>query len=108
MSYTVPTYEMPLNQKGQTNSVWYRFFQALYAGQAPSNEVSIPLGATPFSYTAPSRGWVLVNGGTVSAVQFTRSVTTLTGQTQGIFPVSQGDVLTVTYTGTPALLFVPQ
>lgn len=108
MSYDVPNYEIPLNPKGQTHSAWYRFFQASYQGQAPSNESPVTLGASPFPYTAPSRGFVILSGGSVSAVQFTRSVTTLTGQTAGIFPLSQGDVLTVTYASLPNMTFVPQ
>lgn len=59
-------------------------------------------------FTAPSKGYVILNGGSVSAVQFTRSVTTLTGQTAGIFPLNQGDVLTVTYASLPTMTFVPQ
>jgi hypothetical protein len=109
MSYqTVPTYEQPLTTGKNTNTVWYRFFQGLYNGIAPSSEVAITAGASPFIYTAPSRGFVIVRGGTVSAIQFTRASTTLTGLTAGIFPLSQGDHLTVTYSGLPALLWVPQ
>jgi hypothetical protein len=51
---------------------------------------------------------MIIRGGSVSAVQFTRSVTTLTGQTQGVFPLAQGDTLTITYTGGgPTLTWVP-
>lgn len=108
MSYTVPNYEVPLNPKGQTHQAWYRFFQGVFQGQAPSNEVAIQLGPSPFSYTAPAKGFVILKGGTVTGVQFTRSVTTLTGQTSGVFPLNQGDVLTVSYSGFPSMLWVPQ
>ena len=105
---TCPTYEQPIHIQGRTTSSWYRFFQGLYQGTPPSNETTIAIGGSPFAYTAPSGGFVVIRGGTVSAVQFTRSVTTLTGQTSGLFPVSQGDVLTVTYSGIPNMVFVPQ
>lgn len=108
MSYVVPQYEQPFVVKGQTSTPWYRFMQNLWIGVPPSNETTVTVGGSPFSYTSPSRGYVILRGGTVSSVQFTRSVTTLTGQTSGIFPLNQGDVLTVTYTGLPNMTFVPQ
>lgn len=109
MSYqSCPTYEQALVIKGQTSSVWYRFFQAVYKGTPPSSESALTVGASPFAFTAPSRGFIMLSGGTVSAVQFTRAQTTLTGQTSGIFPISQGDTLTVTYSGLPSMVFVPQ
>lgn len=108
MAYQIPAYEVPLTSKGQTQSSWYRFFLNLLQGPPPSNESTITVGGSPFKYTAPSRGFVILRGGTVSAVQFTRSLTTLTGLTAGLFPLSQGDVLTVTYSGLPAMVFVPQ
>lgn len=102
-----PTYEQSLAAKGQTNSVWYRFFQGLYKGTPPTSESAVSVTGSPFAFTAPSKGFMIVSGGTVSAVQLTRTVTTLTGQTSGIFPLSQGDVLTVTYSGLPTLTFFP-
>jgi len=109
LSYqTCPTYEQPLVIKGQTSSPWYRFFQGLFQGTPPSQESTLTVGGSPFTYTAPQRGFIILSGGSVSAVQFTRAVTTLTGQTSGIFPLSQGDMLTVTYAGLPSMLWVPQ
>ena len=105
---SIPTYEQPLTKSGQTQSVWYRYFQDVFQGTPPANESSISVGASPFRYTATQKGFVILSGGTVTAVQFNRSVTTLTGQTSGIFPLSQGDVLTVTYSGLPTMTFVPQ
>jgi hypothetical protein len=104
----VPTFDQPLSIKGSTSSVWYRFFQGLYLGTPSAAEVTITAGASPFTYTALSKGFMIIRGGTVSAVQFTRSVTTLTGQTSGIFPLSNADQLTVTYTGIPTMVWVPQ
>jgi hypothetical protein len=104
----LPTYEQPLTKGGQTASVWYRAFQGLVQGVPPSAERTITVGISPFSYTAPSKGFLIISGGIVTATQFTRTVTTLTGQTTGIYPLSQGDVLTVTYTGLPTVTWVPQ
>lgn len=109
MSYqTCPTYEQPIVKNGNTTSVWYRFFQGLYSGIPPNPESAISIGGSPFIYTAPSKGFVILSGGSVSAVQFTRAMTTLTGQIAGLFPVSQGDQLTITYSGLPTAVFVPQ
>src|SRR5271168_158761 len=104
---TAPTYDTPLTVKGSIHTAWYRFFQNVYKGAPPSSETAVALSASPFAYQAPSGGFVIVRGGTVSAIQFTRSATTLTGQTQGVFPMSQGDTLTITYSGVPSLTWVP-
>lgn len=108
MSYQIaPTYEQPIIKNGQTTASWYRFFQGLFQGTPPSAELTLSVGGSPFSYTAPVKGFVILKSGTVSSVAFTRSVTTLTGQTSGIFPLNQGDILTVTYTGLPSMIWVP-
>lgn len=104
---TLPTFEQSITQSGKTASVWYRFFSGLFNGLPSGAETGITLGASPYSYTAPSGGWIVVRGGTVSAIQYTRSVTTLTGLTAGIFPVGQGDVLIITYTVLPTVTFFP-
>jgi hypothetical protein len=109
MSYqTAPTYDTPLTQKGQTHTAWYRFFQGVYKGTPPASESTVTLGASPYAYQAAAKGFLIIRGGTVSAAQFARSVTTLTGQTQGIFPLSQGDTLTITYSVLPTVTWVPQ
>jgi hypothetical protein len=105
---TLPTFEQPLTVKGQTSSVWYRALQGLFSGQPSASESIITPMGSPFAFTAPSGGFIILHGGTVSAVQFTRANTTLTGQTSGIFPLSQGDILTVTYSALPSMVFVPQ
>jgi hypothetical protein len=63
--------------------------------------------ASPWAYQAPAKGFVIIRGGTVTGVQFGRAQTTLTGQTQGIFPLSQGDTLTITYSVVPNVVWVP-
>lgn len=69
---------------------------------------SITVGASPFTYTAPENGTVIVNGGTVSVVAFSRQGTLVgTGMTAGMFPVSIGDSIRVTYSVAPNVRFVP-
>jgi len=105
--YSLPTYDQALTKSGQTAQAWYRFFTALYQGTPPANEKTLTLGASPYAYQAPVKGFVILSGGSVSAVQFTRSVTTLTNQTSGIFPLNQGDTLTITYASLPSMTWVP-
>jgi hypothetical protein len=108
MSYlSTPTYETPITQGRNTHSAWYRFFTGIQKGTPPSAESVLTLGVSPYPYKAAQKGFLIIKGGTVSAVQFTRSATTLTGQTQGIFPMSAGDVLTITYAVLPTVTWVP-
>ncbi len=106
----LPNYNQPLVEKGLTARTWYQFFQSMWKGFPTGAEVSVTATASPMTYLAPSKGFLIVNGGTVSLVQFTRDQKTnyTTGQTQGCFPVSNGDALIVTYSVTPTLTFVPQ
>ncbi len=67
---------------------------------------SITVGASPYVYTATTRGAVAVSGGTVSAASLTRG-SAVTLPIAGLFPVSAGDTITVTYTVAPTMTFVP-
>lgn len=68
--------------------------------------VSIAVGASVFTYTAPETGAVIVNGGTVSLVEYGRNGTFISTGTPAIFPVSRNDKVRVTYSVTPAMTFV--
>lgn len=107
---TAPTYEEPLTTGKNTTASWYRWFQNIDNGIPPSSEVTVTVGGSPFTYTAPSKGFVIVTGGTVSAIAFSRTAGTFygTGQTAGTFPLSAGDKLKVTFSATPSLVFVAQ
>jgi hypothetical protein len=107
---TAPTYIEPLVTGKNTSSSWYRWFQHTDKGIPPSSEVAINVTASPFVYTAPSKGFVIVEGGTVSAIAFSRTPGTFygTGQITGTFPLSAGDALKVTYSVAPSIVFVAQ
>ena len=106
----LPNFEQKLNVQGVTQIPWYRFWQGLWQGLPPAVETGVTVAPTPFRYTAPSRGFLIVQGGTVSLIQFTRdaNINYTTGQTAGCFPLSFGDTLIITYTVTPTVTFVPQ
>ena len=107
----MPTYQEGLTQKGVTSRGWYSFWAGLLKGQPTGNVSGITVSTSPFSYVAPSGGFVIVQGGTTTQVQFSRDGVNffITGATAGMFPVSQGDTLVVTYSlGPPNMTFVPQ
>lgn len=106
----MPDYNTPLLFNGVVGSGWYRLWQGLWSGTPTQNLSSVILSASPFTYRAPAGGTLIVQGGTVSQVQFSRdgSAFFTTGQTQGMFPVSQGDALVITYSVAPTLTFVPR
>jgi hypothetical protein len=74
--------------------------------------VGITVGASPYTYqntnTYPAD--VIVSGGTVSAIAFSRDNATFytVGLTGGIFALSQYDFLRVTYTVAPTMTLVPR
>ena len=105
----IPTYEQPLMVGANMSASWRRWLHDIEVGTPPSNEVTITVGASPFTYQALARGSVIISGGTVSTVTYSRTsgVAHLTGQTAGMFPVSLGDTLVVTYGSAPTMVFSP-
>lgn len=106
---TAPTYEEPLVSGKNTSMAYYRWIQSADLGVPPSTETPVTPSASPFVYTAPRGGFVIIAGGTVSAIAFSRTPGTFysTGQTAGSFPVNSNDQLKITYTAAPNVVFVP-
>ena len=69
-------------------------------------------GASPYTYqnTSGRPGDMIVSGGAVSAVAFSRDNATFysVGIVSGIFPLSAYDFLRVTYTVAPTMTFIPR
>ncbi len=64
---------------------------------------------SPWHYTAPNNGTLIVSGGTVSNIAITRGTTTIqTGVTAGAFTLDLNDTVAVTYSAAPTLTFLPQ
>lgn len=105
-----PTYTEPLVKKGFTTRGWYSFWTGLLRGQPVGQPFSVTLTASPMRYQSVIGGNLIIQGGTVTLVSLSRDGITSynTGQIQGFFPMSLGDVLTINYTGSPALTFVPR
>jgi hypothetical protein len=104
-----PTYNQPLTVGQVTSKDWYFFWQGIWKGLAPEAEVALTPTASPYTYSAPRKGFVIVSGGTVSQIRFSRNGTTFynVGATAGTFTLNAADRLEVTYTVVPTMTFVP-
>lgn len=73
---------------------------------------SVTPGASPYTYqnTSGRPGDIIVSGGTVSAIAFSRDNATFygVGAVSGVFPLSAYDFLRVTYTVAPTMTFIPR
>jgi hypothetical protein len=105
----VPQFNQPLVEKGVTSRDWYFFFAGMFRGLAPEFESPVTLTGSPFTYGASSKGSVIVSGGTVSAIEFSRDGSTFysVGQTAGMFTLNAADRLRITYAVAPTVTFVP-
>ena len=73
------------------------------------SNIAVSVGASPFAYTVPAYGTLVIQGGTVSSVTLQRpggSAVNI-GVTAGPIPVQPGDIVTTTYTVAPTLTFIP-
>jgi len=105
----LPDFSTPF-MLGKTNSKdWFFFLVGLYTGLSPQAENPVVLGASPFVYTNAVKGTVIVSGGTVSDISFSRDGTNYytTGQAAGMFTLNAQDFLRITYTVPPTTTFVP-
>jgi hypothetical protein len=92
-------------------------FRALLLAQDPlladAAALAQPVSAitptgSPFTYTAPYWGTVVVNGGVVTVIALKRQGTSVTtGLTDAVVPVARGDSVVVTYSGAPTMTFIP-
>ncbi|HUN00406.1 MAG TPA: hypothetical protein PLI96_07980 [Halothiobacillus sp.] len=90
-----------------TNATPLAQVKTLITQTAGAAIMPITVGASPFAYTAPNTGSVVVSGGSVSSISLTRNVLIATGVTAGILSVKAGDVLTVTYSALPTMNLLP-
>jgi hypothetical protein len=107
MKATLPNLKTPaVDDNGAMSGAWVSFFTALVASAGPIIDLAVP--ASPASLEAPADGQFVVTAGGVSATSLTRGRRTIPlGQVAGCFPVSQGDVLHVTFSSPPSVRFVP-
>ena len=105
----MPNFDQRFVDKGLNSKDWYFFLVGLYNGLPPALETPITPGVSPYEYTAPVKGSVILSAGTVSLVEFTRDGVSYydTGQTAGMFTLNAQDRLRITYAVLPTMVFVP-
>jgi hypothetical protein len=91
--------------KAYVGTILWRFFQIL-AGP-PMQESAVILGNSPTAFVAPTDSQILIVGGTGVSLTITRKGTYNLPSTIGYFPVSDGDILTITYTTAPTVTYFP-
>lgn len=105
----VPSATQPLvnPQTGLITPEWMRLFAVQ---QAEAGKITHPaITASPYAFTANATGHLLVTGGTVASLSLSRArVTVATGLTSGFVPMSAGDVVTITYSVSPTVSFIPE
>jgi len=107
---SLPNYPVPLIEGKVTGRDWYRFWAALFRGLAPGNVEPVTLTGSPYIYSASRKGALIVSGGTVSAIAFSRDGGTTyftVGTVAGMFTLNASDLLKITYTVDPTVTFVP-
>lgn len=83
---------------------------AMFVAERRSNIApsAITPSGSPFVYTVDADCSVVVMGGTVSAISFGRQAASVSIPTSGMFSLSTGDTLTVTYTVAPTMTLIPR
>lgn len=99
-------------QTGRVTVEWLNFFQKLTGPAGPA--VSITATGSPFTYTAPSAGTMVLNTA-VNSLSLVRgrdpislpAAPVLIPASPSLIPMAAGDRLLVTYTVTPTMTFLP-
>jgi hypothetical protein len=107
LQHNVPKSDAPIAdlQTGRVTRAWYLSLISLFQ---ILQERTVTVGASPFSFVASDSGNLLVAGGNVSQIALQRVGSYVTGLTAGFIPVSEGDVVTITYTVAPSVVFFPR
>ena len=94
---------------GRLAKAWWRYINSF--SETPQPESALTLVKSPLVYKAARNGTLLVSGGSVSSIKFNSRNSTaklVLSMTQGMIPVSIGDVVTIAYGGTPLVVFFPR
>lgn len=89
--------------KGFIVDPWNSYFQQF--GQVAPTAAAVT-GASPFSYTANTKGNFFVIGGTISNISLIRGTDILNVTGEKIIPISIGDTVKVTYSVLPSMKFL--
>lgn len=105
----IPNIRVALADRGVISRDWFFFWMGLWRGVPPGNVEPYTPSTSPDVYSATKGGNMIVSGGTVTLVEFSRDGTTFydTGVTAGPIPLRASDQLRVTYSVAPDMTFVP-
>lgn len=101
--------EAMVDEAGKPTQPYTRFFARLFA--KPPVQEAVTFSASPFLRRYTRDGFVIVEGGTVSLIEYLRGSQVITaydlGATKGQFVVKNGDGIQITYTVAPTVTFFP-
>lgn len=90
---------------GKILQPWISFFQQFV--QAPPQAQALVPGSSPFDYVPNTKGNLFIIGGTVTGITLIRGSTTIVlDPATEIVPVSINDMVTVTYSVMPTIIFM--
>lgn len=102
-----------VDERGVIATNWWRFLlnvsnQALGTNQ--TTQATVTAGASPFVFTTPAQGTLLVSGGPVTLIEYSKDALTWypTGVTQGQIQMVPNDHVRITYMNAPTLTFFPR
>jgi len=112
-STNIPSSRVPFidERTGLMSREWYRYLLALLESNVdyipPNNPAPVPLTGSPLVYSNTTERPIdiMISGGGVRKVEFQRGTGPKfnTGSYYGMFGLSPGDALTITYSGTPTI-----
>lgn len=98
--------DLVLDKDGRFAQPWFRFFQRL-DGKGPAAAAQT-VGTSPATLSFSKNGFITVQGGTVSLIEYRRGTSgtfTNIGVIAGPVPVRNGDSVRITYTVVPTVTF---
>lgn len=103
---TFPTASVPITQSGLAiNRSWLLWLQQ-FALQ-PAAPLPVSVGVSPFTYVASGTGNLVISGGAITSVTFTRRPSVVSLGTIRTVPMSNADMVSVGFTGSPTAVFIP-
>jgi len=109
-----PREPLVTTKDGRVTKDWYRFFASLSSGAGAGSggeDVTPSTGVSPYSFFADQAGTLIISGGSIFLVEFTRDQINYynVGTFRGMFPMLASDVMRVTYdpASPPTMTFFP-
>lgn len=115
MSDAAPSFGIPDRQQpfvdprsGILTEGWARFLVRIQQLTAERPVMPVAPGPSPWTFSATTIGDILVRGGTVASVTLVRGADAVDCPVSGFIPMAAQDSVTITYSVTPFVTFVPR